>query len=90
MNEYVLTDEVQEFCKEIEEQDAEETEAHSGNDDYQFRAHQPAVMDNDIVRQKGDLTIYGFYARSFQLFHGICWLLSMALTAAGEVLSGMC
>lgn len=88
VNEFVLTEEVQEFCKEIAEPDDEEPDEELDGDVFEFRAPPPVVMDNDIVRQKGDLTIYSFYARTFQAFESICWFLFMVLTAAGEVFSG--
>mgnify|MGYP005989014605 CR=1 FL=1 len=88
VTDFVLTEDVQAFCNEITEPDEGEEDEESDGDIFEFRAPQPAVMDNDIVRQKGDFTIYSFYARTFQAFEGICWFLFMVLTAAGEVFSG--
>lgn len=91
VEEFVSSDEIQEICKKINEARAQNEDVEDqGEDIFEFEAAEPVVMDDDIARQKGDFTIYAFYARSFQLFHAMCWLIFMFMTAVGEVFSGMC
>lgn len=92
VDEFVSSDDIQEICQKISAARAQNEDVEDEDEDeevFEFKAAEPVVMDDDIARQKGDLTIYTFYARTFQLFHSICWFIFMFMTAVGEVLSGM-
>lgn len=85
----VNSEEIQKICKNISQYqgDAEE------EDETCIQVKKPSgpdmkAMTDEIVRQKGDMTIYKFYMHSIQVLGTIVWVILCFGTASAEVFAG--
>lgn len=86
----IASEPVQTICNEISKHQREEND--EDDIDYDLAADVPeADRDqhaDDIARQRGDLTIYPFYLRTFPSKMPAIWLSWVILTVIAEVFSG--
>lgn len=85
----VNSEEIQEICKNISQYQGDADE----KDETSIQVTKPArpdmkTMADEIVRQKGDMTIYKFYAHSIQVLGAIVWVIICFGTASAEVFAG--